>query len=129
MIHHITQFRYHKAMGLLLVRLAAGAVFINHGWMKLQNLSGAEGFFAGLGLPPGAATLVAVIEVVGGIMLAAGVAPRIAGLVLGVEMIVAMLLVGIPRGSYELEMVLAAASLAIFLAGAGRYALYSMERE
>lgn len=129
MINHITRFAYHKAMGMLLVRLAAGAVFINHGWMKLQNLSGAEGFFSGLGLPPGAATLVAVVEVVGGIMLALGIAPRIAGLVLGIEMIVAMLLVGIPNGSYELEMVLAAAALAVFMIGSGRYSLYSMERE
>lgn len=129
MINHITRFAYHKAMGMLLVRLAAGAVFINHGWMKLQNLSGAEGFFSGLGLPPGAATLVAVIEVVGGIMLALGIAPRIAGLVLGIEMIVAMLLVGIPNGSYELEMMLAAAALAVFMIGSGRYSLYSMERE
>lgn len=129
MIHHITRFAYHKAMGMLLVRLAAGAVFINHGWMKLQNLSGAEGFFSGLGLPPGAATLVAVIEVVGGLMLALGIAPRIAGLVLGIEMIVAMLLVGIPNGSYELEMMLAAAGLAVFMIGSGRYSLYSMERE
>ena len=116
-------------MGLLLVRLATGVVFINHGWAKLQNLAGAESFFAGLGLPPGAATLVAVIEVVGGLMLALGIAPRIAGLVLGVVMIVAMLLVGIPGGSYELEMVLAASSLAIFLAGSGRYSLYNMERD
>ena len=116
-------------MGLLLVRLAVGWVFINHGWMKLQNLKGAESFFAGLGLPPGTATLIAAIEVIGGAMLALGVAPRLAGLVLGIEMIVALLLVSIPSGSWELEALLAAGALAIFLSGSGRYSLYSMERE
>lgn len=129
MIHKVTRFAYHKAMGLLLVRLAAGWVFFNHGWMKLQNLRGADSFFSGLGLPPGTAMLIAAIEVIGGIMLALGIAPRLAGLVLGIEMVVAMLLVGIPQGSYELEALLAAAALAIFMVGAGRYSLYSMERE
>ena len=129
MINKVTRFAYHKAMGLLVVRLAAGWVFINHGWMKLQNLRGADSFFAGLGLPPGTAMLIAAIEVIGGIMLALGVAPRLAGVVLGIEMLVAMFLVGIPNGSYELEAILAAAALGIFMIGAGRYSLYSMERE
>lgn len=129
MINYVTRFAYHKAMGLLVLRLATGWVFINHGWMKLQNIAGAEGFFMGLGLPPGSATLIAAIEVLGGIMLALGIAPRIAGLVLGIEMVVALLLVGIPNGSYELEVMLAAGALAVFLLGAGKYAVYSMERD
>jgi putative oxidoreductase len=129
MIHHVTRFAYHKAMGLLLVRLATGWVFINHGWMKLQALKGAESFFTGLGLPPGTATLIAAIEVIGGIMLVLGIAPRLAALVLGIEMIVALLLVAIPAGHFELELMLAAGALATFLVGAGRYCLWSMERE
>jgi putative oxidoreductase len=129
MIHKVTRFAYHKAMGLLLVRLATGWAFINHGWMKLQNLRGAESFFSGLGLPPGTATLIAAIEVIGGIMLVLGIAPRLAAVVLGIEMIVALLLVSIPAGNFEFELLLAAASLCIFLVGAGKYCLYSMERE
>lgn len=129
MINKVTQFRYHKAWGMLLVRLTSGLVFLNHGWMKLSNLPGAEGFFGTLGLPPGAATFVAVVEVVGGLMLILGIAPRLAGLVLGIEMLVALVLVGVPTGNYELEMVLGAAALAVFLAGAGRLSLYSMERD
>jgi putative oxidoreductase len=129
MINKVTQFRYHKAWGMLLIRLAAGVVFLNHGWMKVNNLAGAEGFFGTLGLPPGAATFVALIEVVGGLMLILGIAPRLAGLVLGIEMLVALVLVSVPNGVYELELMLAAAALAIFLAGAGRLSLYSMERD
>ncbi len=129
MINKVTQFRYHKAWGMLLIRLAAGLVFINHGWMKLNDLAGAESFFGTLGLPPGAATFVALVEVVGGLMLALGVAPRLAGLVLGIEMVVAMVLVGIPNNAYEFELVLAASAFAVFLCGAGRLSLYSMERD
>lgn len=129
MIKSITNFRYHKAWGMLLVRAATGLVFINHGWMKLNDLSGFESFFSGLGLPAGAATFIAIIEVLGGLMLIVGVAPRIAGLVLGIEMLVALVLVGIPGGSHELEMVLAGSALAVFLVGGGRLALYSMERD
>ncbi len=129
MIHKITQIRYHKAMGMLLVRLATGVVFLNHGWMKLMALNMTDGFFRGLGLPAGTAVFIALVEVVGGVMLILGIAPRIAGLVLGIEMIVALILVNIPHGSYELEMLLCAGALAVFLVGAGRYALYSMERE
>lgn len=129
MINKVTQFKYHKAWGMLLVRVAAGLVFLNHGWMKVGNLAGAEGFFGTLGLPPGAATFIALIEVVGGLMLILGIAPRLAGLVLGIEMIVALVLVGIPSGNHELEMVLAASALAVFMVGAGRLSLYSMERD
>lgn len=129
MIHKVTQFRYHKAWGLFLLRAATGIVFLNHGWMKLSNLPGAESFFGTLGLPAGAATFVALVEVIGGLMLILGIAPRLAGLVLGIQMIVALVLVGMPTGNYEFEMLLAASSLAIFLAGAGRLSLYSMERD
>lgn len=129
MISKITRFRYHRAWGELVLRAAAGLVFLNHGWMKINNLAGAEGFFTTLGLPAGAATAVALIEVVGGLMLILGIAPRLAGLVLAVEMAVALFLVGVPTGNYELEMVLGAAALAVFLGGAGRFSLYSMERD
>ncbi|MSR70475.1 DoxX family protein [Candidatus Kaiserbacteria bacterium] len=139
MIKHLTHMRYHKALGLLVLRLATGLVFLNHGWSKLAGLAGARGFFSSLGLPAETATLIAVVEVVGGLMLILGVAPRIAGLVLGAEMIAAMILVGLPAsdwmvlfakpGSVEIELVLAAAALAIFAVGGGRYAIYSAERD
>lgn len=94
-----------------------------------MNLRGADTFFSSLGLPPGAAAFIAVVEVIGGLMLILGVAPRLAGLILGIEMLVALLLVGVPSGNYELELLLAASAFAVFFAGAGAYALYSMEHK
>lgn len=129
MIRKITHFRYHKAWGLFLLRAVTGVVFLNHGWMKLNGLAGAESFFHTLGLPPGVATFIAILEVVGGLMLIVGIVPRLVGLVLGIEMAVALMLVGIPNGNYELELLLCVASLAVFLAGAGRVSLYNLERD
>jgi putative oxidoreductase len=129
MIHMITKWSYHRGWALLFVRLAAGYIFLSHGWMKLMSLRGADTFFSGLGLPPGTAIFIAVVETVGGLMLMLGIAPRLAGLVLGIEMLVALLLVGIPKADFELELLLAAASFAVFFAGSNLYALHSMEHK
>ncbi len=123
----ITKWSYHRGWALLFVRLASGVIFLSHGWTKVMNLRGAESFFSGLGLPPGAGAFIAIVEVVGGLMLILGIAPRLAGLVLGIEMLVALLLVGVPSGNFELELLLAASAFAVFFAGAGAYAMYSME--
>ena len=129
MIHMITKWSYHRGWALLFVRLASGLIFLTHGWEKLMNLRGADSFFNTLGLPPGTAVFIAVVETIGGLMLMLGIAPRLAGLVLGVEMLVALLLVAVPSGSYELELMLAASAFAVFFAGGGAYALYSLEHK
>ncbi len=129
MIHKYFHGSYHKALGLLLLRLGSGYIFLTHGWMKLTHLGMTAGFFGSLGLPAGTATFIALIEVVGGIMLILGLAPRVAGLVLGIEMVVAVLLVGLPHGSYDLELMLALMCFAIFLVGGGKYSAMSMEHK
>lgn len=129
MIHKISHSAYHRALGMLLVRVAGGYVFVMHGWSKLNNLSGTSSFFSTLGLPAGTATFIALLEFVGGLMLILGIVPRLAGLLLGIEMVVAMLLVSIPKGNFEFELLLAAVSFGVFLFGSGKYSLYSMERE
>ena len=46
----------HKKVdaGLFLARLALAAVFIFHGWMKLQNMAGNTGVFISLRITPAA---------------------------------------------------------------------------
>ena len=72
---------------------------------------------------------IALLEVLGGVALILGAATRLFGALLGIEMIVAILLTGIGRGwgAHELELLLAAASLAIALTGSGRWSAYKME--
>lgn len=81
-------------VGLLLaVRLYWGFQFAQDGWGKLTHLSRVAEFFASLNLPaPGAtALLVALVEFVGGILLALGLGSRFVSLVLFVNMTMAYL--------------------------------------
>lgn len=123
MLRRISRFWYRRSLGLLLIRIGTGAVFFAHGLMKLQNLSGVESFFTkALHLPPGAATLVMAFELIGGIMLIAGVGARFAGAVLGLEMLAAIYITGIDKGwaAHELEFLLMALAFGIALGGAGK---------
>ena len=127
MLHRISKYWFNRMLGLFFIRAAAGLVFFMHGWNKLQSLSTFDGFFTGkLGLPPGTALFIALVEVIGGIMLVLGLWTRVAGVVLGVEMLVALLLT-VPTntafGGHELEIMLMASSFGIALSGAGRVRL------
>lgn len=123
MLRAISRFWYRRSLGLLLIRIGTGAVFFAHGLMKLQNLGPIDNFFTkSLHLPPGTAALVMIFELVGGIMLIAGVGARIAGAVLGFEMLAAIYLTGVDKGwpAHELEFLLMAVAFGIALGGAGK---------
>ena len=115
--------------GLLLLRLVVGVTFLLHGLDKLGDLSGTEALFASLEIPaPGLmAPFVAVTETVGGLLLIAGLATPLVGVALAVDMSVALLTQHIGNGFFvrdggiELVLLLGAASLALALAGAGRF--------
>lgn len=119
-------------LGLLLLRLATGLVFVMHGYQKffMNTVAGTAQFFAGIGVPlPGvAAPLIAGVELIGGLLLILGLFPRIVGTLLAVNMLVAILLVHVKGGFFnpngvEFPLLLLAASAALALTGAGRYAL------
>ena len=76
---------------LLLVRLYWGWQFAATGWGKLHHLGHVTQFFSSLGLPaPGpTAVIISLVEFIGGILLIAGVASRVTGLILAGDMIVA----------------------------------------
>src|SRR5262249_35771214 len=90
-----------------LVRVAAGLLLVPHGAQKLFGWFGGYGieatgqFFATkLGLPASLAVAAGVIEFVGGLMLAAGIATRqVAALVFGL-MAVAVVQVHLPAGFF-----------------------------
>src|SRR5271157_6388344 len=82
-----------QSLFLLVVRLYWGWQLAQNGWGKLHNLANVTEFFANLGLPaPGpTAVFVASFELVGGILLAAGLLSRIAALGIVVDMLMAYL--------------------------------------
>jgi putative oxidoreductase len=76
---------------LLVVRLYWGWQFMETGWGKLQHLDRVTRFFTSLGIPaPGLnAEFVSGLELVGGILLAVGLASRLASLLFVGDMLVA----------------------------------------
>jgi len=76
---------------LLFVRLYWGWQFIQTGWGKVNNIEKVTNYFTQLGIPlPGmTAHFVAGVELIGGILLVLGLASRLTGLVLTVNMLVA----------------------------------------
>jgi putative oxidoreductase len=119
------------SIGLLVLRLAAGAVFIYHGYMKFAGgLDGVVMFFSKLGIPaPGFfGPFVAGLELFGGILLILGVAVRLLGFMFAINMAVAFLTTWkmMPMwGKHELEFMMFASSLVLLLSGAGHCAIDS----
>jgi putative oxidoreductase len=117
--------------GLLVLRLVIGATFLAHGLQKLGDRSGTEQFFASLGIPAPAlmGPFVAVTETAGGMLLIAGAATFFAAAALVIDMLVAYATAHIDQGFFvsdgggELVLLLAGASLALVLAGPGRFSV------
>jgi uncharacterized membrane protein YphA (DoxX/SURF4 family) len=125
-IHTIVLMKKYTNMhlGLFLVRFALAAVFIGHGIQKFSNLEGTIGFFGKLGLPSFFAYLVATVETAGGILMLLGVGTQIAGVLLAIVMLVAILKVKVSSGfvgGYEFEATLLLTSLGIAFTGPGSW--------
>jgi putative oxidoreductase len=124
--NRISRFWYRPSLGLLLIRVVLGAIFIHHGLMKFGNLGGTEGFMMAIGLPGFMAYAITFVEVIGGAMLALGIAVRAAAVATGIAMLVALGLAVLPSrglGGGEFEVLLAACSFGLALIGAGRLRL------
>jgi putative oxidoreductase len=119
------------SLGLLVLRLAIGLVFVVHGANKLfvTGVPSVMGFLAELGITPPAlwAWSVTLGELAGGAALIVGVLTRVAACVTAASMMVAIATVLWVRGffvpGYEFALTLLAASVALQLAGPGRYAV------
>ncbi len=126
LVNRTSRFFYSPAFGLLLIRAAAGVIFLTHGWSKITHLPGTVTMLAHFGLAPLVVYFISWLEVIGGVALIAGIATRVFGILFGIEMLVATLLVGFGRG-VGLEFVLMLISFGIALAGSGKYSIYRME--
>lgn len=118
----------------LVLRLAAGIIFIAHGWQKFGVMDAFADFLDSLGVPIPVlfAGIVVGIEIVGGAALIVGLFTHWAAKLLAIDMLVAFFLVHIKNGifvqnnGFELVLVLFAASLAIVFLGAGKWSLDGM---
>jgi putative oxidoreductase len=113
---------------LLLLRLASGAVFVVFGLGKFVNHGSELASFKTYGLPaPELFVLViGLVEVVGGVLLIAGVYTSLAALVLAGDMVGAIIVSGVAKGeivSLTLAPAQLAAMLIVLRAGPGAYRL------
>ncbi|MCU1405624.1 MAG: rane protein-like protein [Glaciihabitans sp.] len=117
-------------IGLLVVRLALAVVLFAHGWQKLMT-NGWEATvagFAGMGIPlaEAAATFAIVVELGGAALIALGAFTALAGVLVAVNMVGALIYahaangVFASEGGWELVAMIAAAGIALASAGAGR---------
>lgn len=129
-------FGAFSSVAPLVLRVITGVIMAAHGYSKLA--SGPSGFaetLSGLGLPAAGfmAWVVVLVELVGGIALVLGVLTRLAGLLITVNLVVAILLVKLDKGliasmdspgaGYELDLALIAGALALVLMGPGPVSL------
>ena len=116
------------AYGLLILRLALGLVFIMHGGNKLviAGFDKTTAMLAQMSIPAAGflGPFLAIVEPLAGAALVLGLLTRVAGLVVAVDMICAILLFHRMHGFYvpmgiEFPMMLAASGLTLFALGAG----------
>jgi putative oxidoreductase len=99
-------FHTYPNWGFTLLRLALAVIFFAHGsqkmlgWFGGPGLSGWIGFMASAHVPAFLAVLAAVAEFFGSIGLFIGFLTRIAAFGIGVNMVVAVLMVHLPNGFF-----------------------------
>jgi len=114
-----------QPLGLLLLRVALGVIFITHGYPKLLKSSvDMQHMFVQHGLPAQFVYVAGVLETFGGALLILGLFTRPAALLLAIEMAVAIWKVHSSGGImavhlYEFPLALAGACLALATVGAG----------
>ncbi len=113
-----------KPLGLLVLRLSVGIAFMTHGYPKLiSETTHLQRVFSAFSFPEHLAA--GILELFGGGLLVIGLFTRGAALFLAIEMGVVVVHTEIPQagirafGSYELALILGAASLALATTGAG----------
>lgn len=123
-------------LGLLLLRLILGVVFVFHGGQKLFGLFGGYGLEAtagwmegqGIPLPTISALLAGGAEFFGGLVFIAGlgIGTRLAAIPLAITMLVACSMhsgFSAQNGGFEYPLTLAVASAALFFTGPGAFSI------
>ena len=124
-------------IGLLIIRVVIGLIFMGHGAQKLfgwfggYGVKGTGGWFESIGIKPGAAMalLAGLTELIGGILFTLGLLTPLAGIMIAGTMVIAIVKVHAPNGlwstenGYEYHLTVIAAVIGVALIGAGQYSI------
>ncbi len=122
----------NKDLGLTLLRVIVGIVFLAHGYQKLfvWGIGGVAASFGQMGIPAPhvSAFLATFAEFFGGLALLLGLFTRLAAIPVAFTMVVAMLQVHLRGGFFapkgiEYPLTLLVANVALIVAGGGAFAL------
>jgi putative oxidoreductase len=115
-----------KPLGLLVLRLGVAAIFLFTGYDKLFGAPGKWlAWFPKQGFPSYFAYIAGSLELFGGVLLVLGLLTRVIGLLLAIQMAIAVWKVSLPQSgiynveAYGLPLMLGVACFALFTVGAG----------
>lgn len=115
-----------KPLGLLALRLGVAVIFLSTGYDKLFGAPGKWlAWFPKQGFPSYFAYIAGSLELFGGFLLVLGLLTRITGLLLAIQMAIAVWKVSLPHSgiynveAYGLPLMLGVACFALFTVGAG----------
>jgi putative oxidoreductase len=108
------------------LRITIGFLFIVHSIGKFDTSS--KGFFSSVGLPVDMAFLIGLLELIGGILLVAGILSRISSSLLAIEMLLVMLYIKklqsfSGKGGVELDLLAFIILLTVIVLGPGKISL------
>ena len=123
-------------LGLAILRIVLGVIFVEHGWPKIGGIEGTATFLGGLGIPAPliAAWALTILELGGGILLLVGFLVTPVALLLTVHMFLGIVTVHAARGFYvvglgtagiEFNLLLAASLMMLVFGGPGLAAIDS----
>lgn len=119
---------------LAIGRLLLATIFLLEGWSKLRGYDAAAAYMTRFGVPGALLPAVIAVEIVGGLMIAAGWQTRVAAAGLAIFCILAAVLFHANLADrnqllhFEKDLAIAGGLLVLAVAGAGRWSLTSDPR-